>query len=107
MIRAEVAGGDPPTKSGGASLGALARTCWTFKNPALDALWRTQTSLTPLVNLFPTKWEGLEENEQDVRLQGSTTLSCLSLMLSNFLRQCPWLRPNGPASFHTLHVSKC
>ena len=73
-IFSEVAEDD---ESGCASLAVLARTCQAFKNPALDALWRTQTSLMPLVNLFPAKGEG----DQEVCLQ-LLTLHCLSLKLS-------------------------
>ena len=74
-IFSEVA--DLGDESGYASLAALARTCQAFKNPALDALWRTQDGLRPLVNLFPAKGEG----DQEVCLQ-LLMLHCLSLKLS-------------------------
>ena len=35
------------------SLSALASSCRAFQNPALDALWFTQTSLAPLVKCLP------------------------------------------------------
>ncbi|KIK21387.1 hypothetical protein PISMIDRAFT_78034, partial [Pisolithus microcarpus 441] len=31
----------------------LARTCKAFKAPALDVLWRTQSSLSPLIMCLP------------------------------------------------------
>ncbi|KAI6006302.1 hypothetical protein F5J12DRAFT_913258 [Pisolithus orientalis] len=34
----------------------LARTCKAFKDPALDALWRTQSSLSPLVMCLPSRF---------------------------------------------------
>ncbi|KAF7333734.1 hypothetical protein MVEN_02329900 [Mycena venus] len=35
------------------TLAALARTCTIFSGPALDALWRKQTSLAPFLKLMP------------------------------------------------------
>jgi len=83
LICAEVADSDPPTESDRASLAALARTCQTFKNPALDALWRTQTSLAPLANLFPTKGEGKE-----VRLQYWSLLPSMSVAFLDAYKVC-------------------
>ncbi|KAJ7148206.1 hypothetical protein C8R46DRAFT_1199154 [Mycena filopes] len=37
----------------GRTLAALARTCKTFQNPALDALWCTQNGLAPILQTFP------------------------------------------------------
>ncbi|KAJ7608852.1 hypothetical protein DFH06DRAFT_190486 [Mycena polygramma] len=37
----------------GKTWAALARTCRTFKNPALNALWRAQRSLVPALSCFP------------------------------------------------------
>lgn len=34
-------------------LAALARTCRTFKEPALDVLWAELTNLSPLVRCLP------------------------------------------------------
>ncbi|KAJ7635270.1 hypothetical protein FB45DRAFT_1057140 [Roridomyces roridus] len=38
---------------GRGDLAALARTCKTFHDPALDALWRIQFELAPALSLFP------------------------------------------------------
>ncbi|KAJ7127285.1 hypothetical protein C8R43DRAFT_1240431 [Mycena crocata] len=38
---------------GARDLAALARTCKTFRDPALDILWRRQDSLTPAVRCLP------------------------------------------------------
>ncbi|KAJ7137056.1 hypothetical protein C8R44DRAFT_538657, partial [Mycena epipterygia] len=35
------------------NLVSLARTCQTFRDPALDAVWHTQTSLVPLLKCLP------------------------------------------------------
>ncbi|KAF7376817.1 hypothetical protein MSAN_00099100 [Mycena sanguinolenta] len=35
------------------TLAALARTCTTFQDPALNALWAHQTSLVPALRYFP------------------------------------------------------
>ncbi|KAF8887141.1 hypothetical protein BD779DRAFT_530477 [Infundibulicybe gibba] len=41
-----------------AALAALARTCQGFHQHALDALWRSQTTLIPLIKCFPEDaWE--------------------------------------------------
>ncbi|KAJ7184761.1 hypothetical protein C8R46DRAFT_1186090 [Mycena filopes] len=37
----------------GRTLAALARTCKTFQNPALNALWCTQNGLAPILQTFP------------------------------------------------------
>ena len=39
---------------GHATLAQLARTCKAFTEPALDALWRFQPSLAPLVQCLPS-----------------------------------------------------
>ena len=36
-----------------ASLAQLARTCTTFRDPALNILWRTQYTLLPLLRCLP------------------------------------------------------
>lgn len=36
-----------------ATLAALARTCHALEEPALDALWKTQSSLIPLILCMP------------------------------------------------------
>ncbi|KAI6003134.1 hypothetical protein EDD15DRAFT_1468670 [Pisolithus albus] len=36
-------------------LARLARTCKAFKDPALDVLWRTQSSLSPLIRCLPSR----------------------------------------------------
>jgi hypothetical protein len=38
---------------GNRTLACLARTTRAFEGPALDALWRTQKSLVPLLKLMP------------------------------------------------------
>ncbi|KAJ7162670.1 hypothetical protein C8R43DRAFT_1233315 [Mycena crocata] len=38
---------------GGRALAALASTCKTFQDPALDVLWRTQDSIIPLLGCMP------------------------------------------------------
>jgi hypothetical protein len=49
---------DPSGRSS-STLFALACTCHTFKEPALDYLWHTQTSLMPLFKCLPQDmWEG-------------------------------------------------
>lgn len=43
---------------GSSTLAHLARTCRTFKEPALDVLWKVLPELYPLVNLLPdSTWE--------------------------------------------------
>ena len=43
------------------NLAALARTCRTFKEPALDMIWGELDDLTPLVRCLPeTSWVELE-----------------------------------------------
>jgi hypothetical protein len=37
-----------------ATVASLARTSLTFKDPALDLLWREQHSLIPLMNCLPS-----------------------------------------------------
>lgn len=34
------------------TLSAIARTCKTFQDPALDVLWQNQTSLSPVLRCF-------------------------------------------------------
>ena len=101
LICALVPDGDIPTTTDHRTLVTLARTCRKFKNPALDVLWRTQTSLAPIVNLFLAEGKG-----KTVRFTTGVNLGCFSLTLSNLLRYL-WLRRNGLPSSHTLHVSKC
>ena len=38
---------------GNPTLASLARTCKAFMEPTLDALWRSQVNLAPLVQTFP------------------------------------------------------
>ena len=38
---------------GNPTLASLARTCKAFMEPTLDALWRSQVTLAPLVQTFP------------------------------------------------------
>lgn len=48
----------PKTTSKAHKLAALARTCKTFHNPALNALWKVQYSLVPALRCFPEDlWE--------------------------------------------------
>lgn len=44
---------NPGTLGARSTLSALARTCKTFHEPAIDALWYTQTSLGPILRLVP------------------------------------------------------
>ncbi|KAJ7084560.1 hypothetical protein B0H15DRAFT_783708, partial [Mycena belliarum] len=52
----------PQSSHSRSDLAALARTCKTFCGPALDVLWRSQTSLTPILSCFP---EDLWDREDD------------------------------------------
>jgi hypothetical protein len=55
---------DPHNSDDNYSLVALAFTCHTFEEPALDYLWHTQTSLRPLLKCLPQDmWE--EEGTHD------------------------------------------
>ena len=36
------------------TLSALARSCWTWSEPALDSLWTHLSSIAPLLQLIPT-----------------------------------------------------
>ncbi|EIW81799.1 hypothetical protein CONPUDRAFT_143481 [Coniophora puteana RWD-64-598 SS2] len=45
----------------GRTLSALARTCQTFKEPALDALWENLSSLDPLIKCLPEGSQKLVE----------------------------------------------
>ncbi|KAF7329238.1 hypothetical protein MKEN_00184500 [Mycena kentingensis (nom. inval.)] len=48
------------------TLAGLARTCKSFHGPALDALWRHQTSLDPILACLPADaWEKDAEKSQD------------------------------------------
>lgn len=49
---------------GRSDLARLARTCKLFSSPALDVLWRVQTSLFPLMNTFPPELLGFAPSEQ-------------------------------------------
>ncbi|KAG6919154.1 hypothetical protein DXG01_008961 [Tephrocybe rancida] len=42
-----------PVLASDTELARLARTCKTFSGPALDALWHTQPTLSPLLKCFP------------------------------------------------------
>jgi hypothetical protein len=42
------------------TLAALARTCRTFKEPALDTLWKHIYGLDPLISCFP---EGVRDRD--------------------------------------------
>jgi hypothetical protein len=44
------------------TLAAAARTCKSFKDPALDILWRSLDDFDPLLELLPLTDDG-EENE--------------------------------------------
>lgn len=69
LICYELSGPSQLTPQSQASLIALARTSQNFKEPALDALWRYQTSLIPLVKCLPEdSWEyGVEGNVKSLR----------------------------------------
>ncbi|RDB14570.1 hypothetical protein Hypma_016477 [Hypsizygus marmoreus] len=53
LICKEASGGDPLTSTSHKTLAALAQSCKTLEQPALDALWHTQTDLTRLLRCFP------------------------------------------------------
>lgn len=62
--------------NGPSDLARLAQTCKLFSGPALDVLWRIQTSLFPLTMTFPLELFGFAPSEQIavatiVRLQSS------------------------------------
>ncbi|RDB18290.1 hypothetical protein Hypma_000540 [Hypsizygus marmoreus] len=45
------------------SLAHLARTCWSFSDPALDILWRSQPNLWQLIHVMPSDlWVATTEN---------------------------------------------
>ncbi|KAK6978000.1 hypothetical protein R3P38DRAFT_3120393 [Favolaschia claudopus] len=50
------------TPSGSRALSQLAVTCLDFSEPALDALWRKQTSFVPLLRCLGETWHGVEED---------------------------------------------
>lgn len=43
------------------TLAALARTCKSFSEPALDLLWHSQTSLVPLISNLPPDAYSIEQ----------------------------------------------
>ncbi|KAJ7635267.1 hypothetical protein FB45DRAFT_1143401 [Roridomyces roridus] len=59
---------------GKSNLASLARTCKTFRDPALDLLWCRQTSLQPALRLFPEdlwvsgEWgrQGFKERRREI-----------------------------------------
>jgi hypothetical protein len=51
------------------TLSAFAATCRAISEPALDALWRTQLSLAPLLRcMAPDLWEGREVDDETIYL---------------------------------------
>jgi len=56
---------DPASEHSSATLAKLARTCRSFNDTALDILWHTQTTLWPLIKLFPEEIWVEEPNERD------------------------------------------
>ncbi|KAK7042761.1 hypothetical protein R3P38DRAFT_2892103 [Favolaschia claudopus] len=52
----------PDTPWGSHALSQLAATCQHFSEPALDALWRKQTSFAPLLGCFGDRCSPIEEN---------------------------------------------
>jgi hypothetical protein len=62
-----------------ATLSALARTCRTLENPALDILWETQYSLLNVFRTFPSDlWRGGQIDTNG--LQGATMASTCRLI---------------------------
>ncbi|KAJ7226753.1 hypothetical protein GGX14DRAFT_488260, partial [Mycena pura] len=65
-------------------LAALARTCKIFKEPALDALWRSQHTLDNILRLLPSNaWSHIirriEQREWKIPLTYSRRVRSLSL----------------------------
>lgn len=55
----------PPFRYANVHLAALARTCRTFKEPALDMIWAELDDLTPLVRCLPkASWIKVEHVSQ-------------------------------------------
>ena len=57
----------PESHTAAHDLAALARTCRTFKEPALDVLWRTLNNLSPLARCLPEASHKLTSQEYTVR----------------------------------------
>ncbi|RDB14844.1 hypothetical protein Hypma_016479 [Hypsizygus marmoreus] len=53
LICIEISGDKPLAITSHTSLAALAQTCKFFQDPALDELWKAQSSLKPLLRCFP------------------------------------------------------
>jgi F-box-like len=61
------------------TLKALARTCRTFHEPALDVLWEHQDDFLTLLKTMPSDlWEERQEHKREVLVR-DTTPSRLSL----------------------------
>ena len=93
-------------KEGPATLASAARTCKTFSEPALDILWRDQSSLMPLIKCLPAN--ALKESRfSKSRLVNHTHLSTSSCADCLFLgnHQRTWARGLYPDSL--LFVADC
>ncbi|KAJ7116932.1 hypothetical protein C8R44DRAFT_879462 [Mycena epipterygia] len=71
------------------TLAALARTCTTFQNPALDILWRNQDTLMNLLRCMPTD---LFSEEARYGLKNTSTLTTLLRLLRPIVAS-DWERP--------------
>ncbi|KAF8139346.1 hypothetical protein K438DRAFT_1785764 [Mycena galopus ATCC 62051] len=79
-------------------LAALARTCKTFQDPALDALWRFQYSLVPALRCFPDDLWKRSDNARHTFVVNFQVhiLDAISHVLQEFsrpLQPTDWERP--------------
>ena len=65
-------------------LSALARTCRTFKEPALDVLWRVLTGSSPLARSLPEAFRRVSTGNM-VRSSYVFVVFCLTFFFSIFL----------------------
>ncbi|KAF7329214.1 hypothetical protein MKEN_00182000 [Mycena kentingensis (nom. inval.)] len=74
-----------------ATLACLARTCKTFKEPALDALWKKLVSLEPLLRCLPRDSWGDSENEQDTIVMLRPLRKSDWIAAKDYARRVKWL----------------
>ncbi|RPD58097.1 hypothetical protein L226DRAFT_512047 [Lentinus tigrinus ALCF2SS1-7] len=83
-------GGYHQTAFSNAILGALARTCRLFLEPTLDALWRNQLTLGPLIRTLPE--DAIEEVVQTTLYKDSMCDTTYHLKLKRPLGASDWTR---------------